>query len=83
MVVYVLPNLIDQNQYGIVASKKIGGAVRRNKAKRRIREVIRKHLPAIRPGYDLVIVARSGLIEAPYQDVLADFQKAIKRAGIV
>ncbi|GAB4425640.1 MAG: ribonuclease P protein component [Chloroflexi bacterium OHK40] len=43
---------------GFVVARQIGTAVRRNRARRRLREAVRLALPAIRPGFDLVFVAR-------------------------
>ena len=58
VVVYVLKNRLKQVRIGITTSKKIGNAVKRNRARRLIRESCRKLLPNVRPGVDLVFVAR-------------------------
>lgn len=66
-------------QVGFTASKKIGNAVKRNRAKRRLREVARDMLPRFGlPGWDYVLVARPGAtVDRPFADLLADMQGAM------
>ncbi|MEF3048435.1 ribonuclease P protein component [Tabrizicola sp. L79] len=68
-------------QVGFTASKKIGNAVARNRAKRRLREVARAILPQLgQPGWDYVLVARPGAtISRNYTDLLADLQGALRQ----
>lgn len=49
---------------GLAVPRSTGSATRRNRMKRRLRELWRSRLPAIRDGYDYVLVVRPGLIEA-------------------
>ena len=65
---------------GYTASKKIGNAVARNRAKRRLREVARKVLTTLgHPGWDYVLVARPGAtIARPFTDLLADLTNALR-----
>lgn len=60
---YVRPNRLPYNRLGITAGKKIGNAVKRNRAKRIIREAYRAAEPLLPIGIDLVVVARSSLPE--------------------
>ena len=66
---------------GYTCSRKIGNAVTRNRAKRRLREVARATLPAIGlPGWDYVLVGRPGAtVERPFSDLLADMANAVGR----
>lgn len=66
-------------QVGFTASKKIGNAVARNRAKRRLREVARAILPRLaQPGWDYVLVARPGAtIDRPFADLLGDLESAL------
>lgn len=64
---------------GFTASKKVGNAVVRNRAKRRLREIARAVLPQEgRPGWDYVLVARPGAtVERPFAALLADLRWAL------
>ena len=65
---------------GFTASKKIGNAVLRNRAKRRLRALAREVLaPAARPGWDYVLVARpEATVSRPYADLGADLDQALR-----
>jgi ribonuclease P protein component len=64
---------------GFTASKKIGNAVSRNRAKRRLRALAREVLaPRARPGWDYVLVARpEATVTRPYADLMADLEQAL------
>lgn len=65
---------------GLTASKKVGGAVRRNRARRRLREAARQLLPELGlPGVDYVFVARQQTPEAPWVGLLDDVRNALLR----
>jgi ribonuclease P protein component len=65
---------------GFTATRKIGGAVVRNRAKRRLREVARKLLPELgQPGFDYVLIARSGTPSRPWERLLDDVKSALIR----
>src|SRR5690349_12670260 len=58
---------------GFTATKRIGGAVERNRAKRRLREAARLLLPALAsPGFDYVFIARGGVLTRPWDRLLDD-----------
>ena len=65
LVVRVLPNGTEPpaNRYAVVAGKKVGKAVQRNRCKRLVREAIRRLHPRLTPGHDLVVVVRGGVEE--------------------
>jgi ribonuclease P protein component len=65
---------------GFTATKRIGGAVDRNRAKRRLREAARLLLPALAtPGFDYVFVARGGVTSRPWPRLLDDVKSALIR----
>ncbi len=65
---------------GFTASKKIGNAVARNRAKRRMRAIARAVLPTLaQPGWDYVLVAKpDATVSRDYKDMLADFATALR-----
>jgi ribonuclease P protein component len=65
---------------GFTATKRIGGAVERNRAKRRMREAARAVLPDhATPGFDYVIIARGGVTTRPWARLLDDVKSALVR----
>jgi ribonuclease P protein component len=65
---------------GFTASKKVGGAVQRNRARRRLREAVRQVLPELGlAGVDYVLVARQQTPEAPWAGLLDDVRNALIR----
>ena len=65
---------------GFTATKRIGGAVERNRAKRRMREAARLVVPLHgQPGHDYVIIARGGTIRRPWDRLLDDVKTALIR----
>lgn len=83
MVVYAAKNRQGVCRLGITAGKKVGGAVSRNRAKRRIRELFRSALPELKPGYDFCIVARTYTVEAPAEKLRRDFYASLKTLGVL
>jgi ribonuclease P protein component len=65
---------------GFTATKRIGGAVERNRAKRRLREAARLLLPELAsPGFDYVFIARGGVGSHPFPRLLDDVKSALIR----
>ncbi|WP_454020489.1 ribonuclease P protein component [Azospirillum sp. Marseille-Q6669] len=68
---------------GLTASRKVGNAVVRNRARRRLREAARQILIAhAAPGHDFVLVARAATAERPWTELLGDLIAALKRLGL-
>ena len=67
VVVKALASGMDVARYGLVASKKVGGAVVRNRARRRLREVIRGL--KLKPGWDIVFIIRWAITTAEYSAI--------------
>ncbi len=67
LVLRSLPNQLHHNRYGFVTSKRLGNAVVRNRARRRLRETVRS-LPT-HAGWDVVISAKAPAAGAPYHEL--------------
>ena len=65
---------------GFTATRKVGGAVVRNRAKRRLRQAARALVPQLgSPGSDYVFVARMGTVDRPWERLLDDVKSALTR----
>ncbi len=67
------------NRLGITTGVKLGNAVKRNFARRRIRELYRTNEDKILPGHDVVVVARTRLLYSRYPEVERSFLQLIKK----
>ena len=66
LVVYCRPNGTKVSRLGFTVSTKLGHAVVRNRVRRRLREIYRHEEAALKPGYDIVVVARSAAVDADF-----------------
>lgn len=76
-----LPNSLGSNRYGFAAGKRLGGAVVRNRLKRRLREVVR-HTP-IKGGWDMVFIARQAATETDYHTLKKAMEELLARAQLL
>jgi ribonuclease P protein component len=83
LVLYARRNRTGGNRVGITVSKKLGKAHIRNRTRRRIREVYRLNEESFLPGWDIVVVARSKSVEAPFDKLTKSYLGLAKRAGIL
>jgi ribonuclease P protein component len=75
---FTLPNEQRLGRLGIAATRKLGGAVVRNKAKRLIREVFRRNKLA--PGFDLVVVPKREMLDASLSAIETEFRNTVERS---
>ena len=81
VVLYYRNNNHKDLRYGITATKKIGKACKRNRARRLIFENVRLLFPTMKPGYDLVIVARPAILGADFVALGKEISKLLHKAG--
>ena len=75
--VFILSNSLGTGRLGIAATRKLGGAVARNRAKRLIREVFRRN--KIASGFDVVVVPKRELLDASLTVLEADYRHTLER----
>jgi ribonuclease P protein component len=82
LVVYCRKNRLERNRAGYTVSTKLGHAVVRNRVRRRLREIVRLNRAAVKPGYDLVLVARSRAVDAEYRKLERAYLTACEKLGL-
>ena len=83
LVLYARKNRSEANRIGITVSKKLGKAHIRNRVRRRIREVYRLNEESFKPGWDIVVVARSKAVDAEFSRLTKSYLSLAKKAGIL
>ena len=77
LVILAAPNDLPHVRIGLTASKKVGGAVVRNRAKRLLREIYRRNKHLFPQGHDYILIAKHGMADTGYQDLTQEIAKAI------
>jgi ribonuclease P protein component len=70
------------SRFAFVAGRHVGRATVRNRAKRRLREIVRRHLNTIEPGHDCLLVARPALVAADAAELERVVLLLLTRAGL-
>lgn len=83
LVLYARRNRLGENRVGITVSKKLGHAVVRNRTRRRLREIYRLNEAQFQPGWDIVVVARTRAVEAPFEKLTASYLALAAKAGVL
>ena len=83
MVIYCRRNKLGHNRLGITVSVKLGGAVVRNRARRRLREVYRLNKPALKQGYDMILVARTRTLSGSWKELNDNFLRICRKVNIL
>jgi ribonuclease P protein component len=74
-------NQMEFSRFGISVSKRVGGAVVRNRVKRILREILR--LSALNPGWDIILIARSPAAGGDYHQLNKSINSLLSRAHIM
>ena len=83
LVTYVFRNGRKNNRIAIVAAKKVGGAVVRNRARRVIRAAFYEIKPGLSQGFDIIFVARGKTARVKMQPVLTTMRTQLKKLGVL
>ena len=76
-----LPNALSNSRFGFLVSKRVGGAVVRNRAKRRLREIVRRE--SVIPGWDMVLIARPRMAQASFAEVESAVRDLLRRGRLL
>jgi ribonuclease P protein component len=79
----VLRTDLGSTRYGLATSKALGSAVVRNRVRRRLREVLRSMAPEVRPGWDVLVIARPGLVTADQRAMEETLGRLLRRSGVM
>lgn len=77
MILFCVPRPEAPSRFGLAVSRKVGGAVVRNRVKRRMREICRRELPA---GADFVFTLRREAADAPFEDLRREVSRLAARS---
>jgi ribonuclease P protein component len=84
IVLSVLKNIpTPEVRVGLITSRRVGGAVVRNRVRRRLREIIRAAVPQIHPGTWVTLIARQTAAAASWQNLAAEWQQLARRSSIL
>jgi len=83
VILVFLRNDLLYSRFGFTASRRIGNAVQRNRAKRLMRESVRLRLKTIKPGWDMVFIARPAIVSQPFQKVDAACERLLRVAHML
>ncbi len=83
VILLVLANSQPVSRFAVVASRRVGGAVARNRVRRRLREAVRGQLSSILPGWDCVLIARQSLPQASFLELETAVLHLLARAQLL
>jgi ribonuclease P protein component len=82
-ILFIQANELETSRFAFVASRRVGKAVSRNRARRLLREAIRRHLPEIESGWDMLFVARENTVAASFFEVETAVLSLLSRADLL
>ena len=83
VVLYCRKNGARTNRLGLTVGTKVGKAVVRNRVRRRLREICRLHASELRPGTDMIVVARGRSVNAAYRELERDYLAACRKLSLL
>jgi len=79
----VRANQRSHSRFGVTTKRKLGNAVERNRARRRLRAALHHLQPDIADGWDILVMARPACLHAEWTDILDGLSVLLKRAGLL
>jgi ribonuclease P protein component len=76
-------NGLAHNRYGIITSKQLGNAVKRNRVRRLVREAVRLLHPRLVVGFDVVFITRRDVVGQPFVAICRTVEELCRKAGLV
>ncbi len=73
---------LETTRFGLSTGRRLGGAVVRNRVRRRIREALRVMAPSFQPGWDVLIIARPAIVEADHDALVGALRRTLVRGGV-
>jgi len=74
---------LETSRFGLATGRKLGGAVVRNRVRRRLREALRVMAPSFQPGWDVLIIARPAIIEADHDALVGALRRVLRSGGVL
>jgi ribonuclease P protein component len=74
---------LETTRFALSTGRKLGTAVVRNRVRRRLREALRAMVPALQPGWDVLIIARAGLVQADHRELVEALRRLLHRGGVL
>lgn len=78
-----LPNDLPHNRYGVITSKRLGKAVRRNRIRRQIKEALRLLHPNLKQGLDMVVIPKQIVLGKPFRAIQNALEQKLNSVGLV
>jgi ribonuclease P protein component len=74
---------LEATRFGLATGRRLGGAVARNRVRRRLREALREMAVSFRPGWDVLIIARPAIVAADYAALVESLRRTLERGGVL
>jgi ribonuclease P protein component len=74
---------LETTRFGLSTGRKLGGAVVRNRVRRRLREALRAMAPSFQPGWDVLIIVRPAIVDVDHQALVGALRRLLQRGGVL
>ena len=79
----VLRTDLGTTRFGLATSRALGSAVVQNRVRRRLREALRSVAPELRPGWDVLVIAKPGLVASDHRTLVDTLARLLRRSGVL